>query len=208
MRKRESWVKISGARVPKVHFLVWRDHCGRLASCHLKGSPPTPATTREKQESWGHMGNMLAIAQAGECLVSQRPFWCWKPFQGERRESEAHTKTCQCTICNNNFQKARSLNVIKWSTAKNNLVPQGQRNRPHWSKRTVKIKFVPQGQSDRPRQSSALQKINYYLEVNKIDYTIRRSQKRKFASRSPKSTSTRRALQKINLPQGHRNRPP
>ena len=61
-------------RFKSSEFLIWRDHCGRLASCHLKGSPPTPATTREKQESWGHMGNMLAIAQAGECLVSQRPF--------------------------------------------------------------------------------------------------------------------------------------
>ena len=79
-------------------------------------------------------------------------FWCWQPFQGERWGSEAHTKTCQCTICNKNFQKARSLDVIEWSTAKNNLVPQGQWNRPYWSKRTVKIKFVPQGQSDRPRQ--------------------------------------------------------
>merc|ERR1712029_480448 len=92
------------------------------------------------------------------------------------------------------------------STAKIKFVPQGQRNRPLHEEH-CKNKFVPQGQSDRPRQSSALQKINYYLEVNKIDYTIRRSQKRKFASRSLKSTSTRRALQKLNLPQGHRNRP-
>merc|ERR1712030_48506 len=40
--------------------------------------------------------------------------------------------------------------------------------------------------------------------------TIKRSpkgNKNKFASRSSKSTSIRRALQKINLPQGHRNRP-
>ena len=200
---------ISGFWVPKVQFPVWRDHCGRLASCHLKGSPPTPATTREKQESWGHMGTMLAIAQAGECLVSQRPFWCWKPFQGERRESEAHTKTCQCTICNNNFQKARSLNVIEWSTAKNNLVPQGQRNRPHWSKRTVKIKFVPQGQSDRPRQSkrTAKNKLLPRSQQNRLHHK-KVTKKNKFASRSPKSTSTKRALQKINLPQGHRNRPP
>ena len=120
-----------------------------------RGNPPTATTKREKQESWGHMGTMLAITQAEECLASRRPFWCWQPFQGERWGSEAHTKTCQCTICNKNFQKARSLDVIEWSTAKNNLVPQGQWNRPYWSKCTVKIKFVPQGQSDRPRQYEA-----------------------------------------------------
>merc|ERR1711974_32984 len=65
-----------------------------------------------------------------------------------------------------------------------------------------------------PAKRSALQKINYYLEVNKIDYTIRRSPKgnknvsqgqqnrlhhkkstakNKFASRSSKSTSPTRA---------------
>ena len=137
--------------------ISWSGETTVADMCHAiwKGSPPTPATKREKQESWGHMGTMLAITQAEECLASRRPFWCWKPFQGERWGSEAHTKTCQCTICNKNFQKARSLDVIEWSTAKNNLVPQGQWNRPYWSKCTVKIKFVPQGQSDRPRQYEA-----------------------------------------------------
>merc|ERR1712055_390080 len=33
------------------------------------------------------------------------------------------------------------------------------------------------GHSDRPRQKKRTAKINYYLEVNKIDYTIRRSPK-------------------------------
>ena len=91
-RKRVLANDIQFSKVAGIHpgFLIWRDHCGRQGSCHLKGSPPTPATTGEKQESWGHMGIMLAIAQAGECLVSQGPFSCWKPLQGERRKSEAH----------------------------------------------------------------------------------------------------------------------
>merc|ERR1712055_324330 len=70
------------------------------------------------------------------------------------------------------------------------------------------------GHSDRPRQKKRTAKINYYLEVNKIDYTIRRSPKgnknvsqgqrnrlhhkkstakNKFASRSSKSTSPTKA---------------
>merc|ERR1712121_57348 len=59
-----------------------------------------------------------------------------------------------------------------------------------------------------PPTRSALQKINYYLEVNKIDYKQEGHKNRnQLASRSPKPTSIRRALQKSNLPQGHRNRP-
>ena len=140
---------------------------------------------------------MLAIAQAGECLVSQGPFWCWKSFQGERRKSEAHTKTCQRTICNKNFQKARSLDVIEWSTAKNNLVPQGQWNRPYWSKRTVKIKFVPQGQSDRPHWSKRTAKIKIVPQgQNDRPRQKKRTAKNKFASRSPKSTSQKQAPNK------------
>merc|ERR1712108_97003 len=94
-------------------------------------------------------------------------------------------------------------------TAKNKLLPRSQQNRLHHKKVTKKEtkSCLEVNEIDFTRKYTA--KINYYLEVNKIDYTIRRSQKlNKFASRSSKSTSTRRALQKINLPQGHRNRPP
>ena len=46
-------MKISGARVPKVHFLVWRDHCGRHVSCHLKGEP---TYTSHKEGEAGILG--------------------------------------------------------------------------------------------------------------------------------------------------------
>ena len=153
---------------------------------------------------------MLAIAQAGECLGSQRPFWCWKPFQGEKRRSEAHTKTCQCTICNNNFQQAQSLDVKEWSTAKIKLVPQGQRDRPHWSKRTVKIKLVPQGQRNRPHWSKCTVK-NKIVPQGQSDRPRQRKrtaknkllprsqQNRLQIRRSQKSKSTCLKVTKIDL---------
>merc|ERR1712055_875089 len=118
------------------------------------------------------MGIMLAIAQAGECLASQGPFSCWKSFQGERRNSEAHTKTCQCTICNNNFQQARSLNVRERPTARNKLVPQSQQDRLHLNEGTQKgSKSCLRVNKIDSIEESALQEINWYLEVNKIGFT-------------------------------------
>merc|ERR1712208_172827 len=45
------------------------------------------------------------------------------------------------------------------------------------------------------------------MGVNEIDLHKKSTVKSKFASRSTKSTFIRRALQKLNLPQGHENRP-
>merc|ERR1712002_1357928 len=45
------------------------------------------------------------------------------------------------------------------------------------------------------------------LKVIEIDLHKKSTAKNKFGSRSSKSTSIRRALQKLNLPQGQRNRP-
>merc|ERR1712055_506659 len=84
------------------------------------------------------MGIMMAIAQAGECLASQGPFDAGNHFKGEGRKSEAHTKTCQCTICNNNFQQAQSLDVRERSTARNKLAPQSQQDRLHPNEGTQK----------------------------------------------------------------------
>merc|ERR1711910_131824 len=49
--------------------------------------------------------------------------------------------------------------------------------------------------------------VKICLKVNKIDLHKKSTVKSKFASRSTKSTFIRRALQKLNLPQGHENRP-
>ena len=38
-------------RFKSSEFLIWRDHCGRPASCHLKGRSQAPATTGEKHDS-------------------------------------------------------------------------------------------------------------------------------------------------------------
>merc|ERR1711974_585765 len=95
-------------------------------------------------------------------------------------------------------------------TAKNKFVPQGQGDRPHQKKCTAKNKFVPRGPKTSIPLRRALQKINYYLEVNKIDYTKRRSPKRKSKSCLEVNEidfTKRRTLQKINMPQGHQNRP-
>merc|ERR1712121_610228 len=57
-----------------------------------------------------------------------------------------------------------------------------------------------------PFEVSALQKLNL-PQVTEIDLHKKSTIKIKFASRSTKSTFIRRALQKLNLPQGHQNRP-
>ena len=147
-RKRESagkWYSVfEGCWNPG--FLIWRDHCGRPASCHLKGRPQTPATTGEKHDSWGQMRTILANAQAGECLVSVQDHLMLETIQGGKKKFWCtHTKKCQSTHCKNNTQQAQSLDVREWSTAKIKLMPQGQRDRLHWRKRTVRNKFVPRG---------------------------------------------------------------
>ena len=43
---------------------------------------------------------------------------------------------------------------------KSKLMPQGQRDRPHWSKCTARNKFVPQGPKDRLHQKQSTVKIN------------------------------------------------
>merc|ERR1712121_437057 len=58
-----------------------------------------------------------------------------------------------------------------------------------------------------PFEVSALQKLNLPQGHRNRPLYEEHCKKNKFASRSPKSTSTRRALPKINSPQGHRNRP-
>merc|ERR1712108_100908 len=97
-------------------------------------------------------------------------------------------------------------------------------------KRTAKNKLVPRGQQNRLHLNEVTQKGEQKscLEVNEIDFTKKAHCKKeintsksttsttpkkvtkkvnKRVSRSSKSTSPRSTLQKINLPQGHRNRP-
>merc|ERR1712030_296282 len=76
-----------------------------------------------------------------------------------------------------------------------------------YKKSTVKIKFAS-GHRNRPLQEEHCKKIKQIcLQVNEIDLHKKSTVKSKFASRSTKSTFIRRALQKLNLPQGHENRP-
>merc|ERR1712002_1145196 len=75
-------------------------------------------------------------------------------------------------------------------------------------KRTAKNKLLPRSQQNRLQIRRSQKSKSTCLKVTEIDlYKVEHCKKNKFASRSPKSTSIRRALQKSNLPQGHRNRP-
>ena len=98
----------------------------------------------------------------------------------------------------------------EWSTIKNNLVPQGQWNRPYRSQRTVKIKFVPQGQSDRPHWSKRTAKIKivpqgqwnrpYWCQRTAKNKLLPRSQQNRLQiRRSQKSKSTCLKVTEIDL---------
>merc|ERR1712001_459744 len=110
-------------------------------------------------------------------------------FKG-KEENLKHTITCQCTICNNNFQQAQSLDVRERSTARNKLAPQSQQDRLHPKEGTQKgSKSCLRVSKIDSIEESALQEIKWYLEVNKIDFIEMRTKKRKIgAFGSAKST--------------------
>merc|ERR1712055_1034978 len=70
-----------------------------------------------------------------------------------------------------------------------------------------KNKLLPRSQQNRLQIRRSQKSKSTCLKVTEIDLYKIEHCKNKFASRSPKSTSIKRALQKSNLPQGHRNRP-
>merc|ERR1712141_449913 len=119
-----------------------------------------------------------------------------------------HTITCQCTICNNNFQQAQSLDVRERSTARNKLAPQSQQDRlhpneghPKGSKSCLRVSKIDS------IEESALQEINWYLEVNKIGFTKNEDRNQIGSSGSSKSTPSKKAHCKIKLvPRGQQNR--
>ena len=186
--------------------ISWSGETTVADMCHAiwKGSPPTPATKREKQESWGHMGTMLAITQAEECLASRRPFLMLATisslkeaifdddnhFKG-KDEDLMHTQKHVNVLSATKISKKPGVWMSEeWSTVRNNLVPQGQWNRPYRSQRTVKIKLVPQGQSDRPHWSKRTAGIKIVPQGQwNRPYWSQRTAKIKF------------------VPQGQRNRP-
>merc|ERR1711974_48109 len=69
------------------------------------------------------------------------------------------------------------------------FVPQGQRNRPYLSQRTAKNKLLPRSQQNRLQIRRSQKSKSTCLKVTEIDlYQVEH-------------------CKKINLPQGHRNRP-
>ena len=114
----------------------------------------TTDTSHNRGEAWflrpneDHFGQCPSRGMLG---LSPRPFDAGNHSRGkEEILMHTHKKKCQCTHCKNNTQQAQSLDVREWSTAKIKLMPQGQRDRPHWRKCTARNKFVPQGQWNRP----------------------------------------------------------
>merc|ERR1712030_230831 len=97
--------------------------------------------------------------------------------------------------CKNKFasRSPKSTSPTRAPTKReaNKNVSQGQRNRLYHKKSTEKNKFASRSpKSTSPTRAPIKREANKTcLKVNEIDFT------------------TRRALQKINLPQGHRNRP-
>ena len=91
-------------------------------------------------------GPFWPMPKQGNAWSQSKTIWCWKPFNRERRTFGAHTqKNVNVLAAKTKTQQAQSLDVREWSTVKNKLMPQGQRDRPHWRKCTARNKFVPQG---------------------------------------------------------------
>ena len=112
-RERESsWMKIAGFWVPKVHFSglerpLWQTGVmSPEGGAHLH--QPQRGRSRNPGATWG---TCWPLPKQGNAWSHRGHFWCWQPFQEGRRESGAHTKTCNVLSANTIFQKARSLNV-------------------------------------------------------------------------------------------------
>merc|ERR1712121_95631 len=95
---------------------------------------PQQGRSRNPGATWG---SCWPLPKQGNAWSHRDLFDAGNHFKG-KEENLKHTITCQCTICNNNFQQAQSLDVRERSTARNKLAPRSQQDRLHPNEGTQK----------------------------------------------------------------------